>query len=58
MLVALQDRCAPTDEIREQEQIDTWKKLQKIKKGADQEHWLKQWETSYDKCVKMKILDV
>ena len=21
-------------------------------------HWLKHWETSYDKCVKMKILDV
>ena len=58
MLVALKDRCAPTDDIRERELIATWKTLQTYQKGTDIDQWLKQWETSYDKCREMKLPDV
>ena len=35
MLVVIKDRCVPTDDIREQQQIQCCRKLQKIKKGSD-----------------------
>ena len=58
MLVNLKNRFAPTDEAREQELIQTWKKLQKGPKGQDVENWLQKWETTYDDGLLLRIPDV
>ena len=58
MLVNLKNRFAPMDEAREQELIQTWKKLQEAPDGQDVENWLQKWETTYDNGLLLKIPDV
>ena len=49
MLVKLRGVFAPKDYTREQEQIEEWESLSKLKKGTELEAWLLKWETTYIK---------
>jgi hypothetical protein len=58
ILKSLKNQFAPTDEIREQQLILVWKTYQKIKSGTEIDTWLRDWESTYDKCVIHKLAEV
>ena len=53
MLVALKNRFAPTDEIRECELVQRYRKLLKAPHGQNLDNWLQQWERTYTECKKL-----
>ena len=60
ILVALRKRFCPTEEYREQEVEDAYKKVQAevIGKSVDVEAWLSRWEDVHVRAVKVKLPDV
>ena len=55
MLVKLKGVFAPKDHAREQECIEEWDSLTKLKKGTELEAWLLKWETTYVKCKGLNL---
>ncbi len=45
-------------EQKENELLRCWTNLKEGKKGHDIEMWLQKWETTYDDCVAIKLLDI
>jgi hypothetical protein len=59
MLCKLKARFAPTDKAKELEVITDWQSVtKKPERSTDIKHWLQKVETTYDRAVLIKILDV
>jgi len=58
MLIALRNRLAQTLEHKEHDLLTRWNNLKEHKKGQDIESWLQKWETTYDDCLAIQLLDV
>jgi hypothetical protein len=58
MLVELQKRLQPTDQLRELELSRKYNKLKKTPKNQDITEWLYTWEKVYHECHKINLPDV
>lgn len=57
MLVKLQKRFSPTDEAREWEVIQRYRKLMTSPHNRAIEPWLQDWEKTYDDCRRLELPD-
>lgn len=58
MLVSLKKRLAPTDEARNLELIEKYRRLQRFDNSMDIEEWLKDWEITYADALALNIPEV
>ena len=58
MLLELQKRLKPTDQLRELELSRRYAKLKKTPKNQDLTEWLYTWEKVYHECHKINLPDV
>ena|SRR2546423_1238615 len=58
MLVELQKRFKPTDQLRELDLANRYQKLKKPPKSQDLDTWLQSWEKTYHECDKARLPDV
>jgi hypothetical protein len=58
MLIELQKRFKPTDQLRELYLAVKYQKLKKPPKSQDLDTWLQSWERVYHECDKAKLPDV
>ena len=58
MLIELQKRLQPTDQLRELDLTARYQKLKKAPKGQDLDTWLQNWEKVYHDCNKINLPDV
>ena len=58
MLMELQKRLQPTDQLRELDLSNKYQKLKKAPKSQDLDNWLHTWEKVYHECTKINLPDV
>jgi hypothetical protein len=58
MLMELQKRLQPTDQLRELDLSAKYQKLKKAPKAQDLDTWVQNWEKVYHECNKIKFPDV
>jgi hypothetical protein len=58
MLIQLQKRLQPTDQLRELDLSAKYQKLKKAPKAQDLDTWLRNWEKVYHECNKINLPDV
>lgn len=58
MLLELQKRLQPTDQLRELDLSNKYQKLKKAPKSQDLDNWLRTWEKVYHECTKINLPDV
>jgi hypothetical protein len=58
MLLELQKRLQPTDQLRELDLSNKYQKLKKAPKSQDLYNWLRNWEKIYHECIKISLPDV
>lgn len=58
MLIELQKRLQPTDQLRELELTDEYEKLKTAPESHDLDNWLRNWEKTYHKCTKINLPDI
>jgi hypothetical protein len=58
MVVELQKRLQPTDQLRELDLSAKYQKLRKAPKAQDLDNWLRNWEKVYHECTKIDLPEV
>jgi hypothetical protein len=58
MLIELQKRLQPTDQLRELNLSTEYQKLKIAPESYDLDNWLRNWEKTYHKCTKINLPDV
>jgi hypothetical protein len=58
MLIELQKRLQPTDQLRELDLTDEYQKLKMTPESHNLDNWLRSWEKTYYKCTKVNLPDV
>jgi len=58
MVVELQKRLQPTDQLRELNLSTKYQKLRKAPKAQDLDNWLRNWEKVYHECTKIDLPEV
>jgi hypothetical protein len=55
MLIELQKRFKPTDQLRELDLANRYQKLKESPQSQDLDTWLQSWEKTYHECDKAKL---
>jgi transposase InsO family protein len=58
MIIELQKRLQPTDQLRELDLSAKYEKLRRAPKAQDLDHWLRSWEKVYHECAKIDLPEV
>jgi hypothetical protein len=58
MLIELQKRLQPTDQLRELQLTDEYQKLKMAPESHDLDNWLRNWEKTYHRCTKINLPEV
>jgi hypothetical protein len=55
MLIILKERFAPTNQFRELELREQYRKIQRMPRSQNLDSWLQQWERTVAKCIQQKL---